>query len=121
MDSFWEKFFPDQIPAQDEVIETLPRNGQFNIDGHVVKAIEVGQSDAYNTTVLHVPSLSLVVTGDAVYGKCYQQLAESNKPELRNEWLHAIDEIKAREPKIVVQSHKQEWDGYGVDHLERTR
>lgn len=119
---FWTSLFPDgQIPAQNESFTVLPRNGQFWIDGHAVSAVEVGQSDTYNTTVLHIPSLDMVVTGDVVYGECFQYLVESDTPELRGEWLKAIDEVEALGPKIVVPSHKQAWDGYGTDHLEKTK
>jgi glyoxylase-like metal-dependent hydrolase (beta-lactamase superfamily II) len=120
-DAFWLPFFPDQIPTQNETIQALPSNGEFYLEGHLLKAIEVGQSDTYNTTVLHVPDLALVVTGDAVYGECYQFFLETNTTLLRSEWLKAIDEIETLDPKIVVPSHKQAWDGYGTDHLEKTR
>ena len=91
------------------------------IDGHVVNAVEVGQSDTYNTTILHVPSLEMVVTGDVVYGECFQYLVESDTPELRGQWLRAVDEVEALRPKIVVPSHKQPWDGFGTNHLDKTR
>jgi glyoxylase-like metal-dependent hydrolase (beta-lactamase superfamily II) len=121
-DGVWTPWFPDgQIPVQNETFTVLPRNGEFWVDGNVVRAVEVGQSDTYNTTVLHVPSLDLVVTGDVVYGECFQYLAESDTAELRGEWIKAVDEVEGLNPKIVVPSHKQAWDGYGTDHLEKTR
>ena len=119
---FWAPLFPNgQIPIQNETFTVLPRNHEFPLDGHIVRAVEVGQSDTYNTTVLHIPSLSMVVTGDVVYGSCFQYLVESDTAELRDEWIKAIDEVEALKPKIVVPSHKQDWDGYGTDHLEKTR
>ncbi|TGO36803.1 hypothetical protein BHYA_0114g00170 [Botrytis hyacinthi] len=118
---FWSATFPDQIPTQDETIQPLPLNGKFYLEDHLLQAVEVGQSDTYNTTVLHVPSLELVITGDAVYGECFQYLVESNTVELRAEWMRAIDKIENLRPRIVVPSHKQIWDGYGTDHFENTR
>lgn len=119
---FWGEYFPDgQIPAQTETIKPLPSNGEFYLEGHLLKAVEVGQSDTYNTTVLHVPDLDLVVTGDAVYGECFQYLVETNTAALRAQWIRAVDEIKGLNPKIVVPSHKQAWDGFGTDHLENTK
>lgn len=120
--NFWTKYLPDgQIPTQNETFEALPGSGDFYLEGHVLKAVEVGQSDTYNTTVLHIPDLDMVVTGDAVYGECFQYLVETNTPALRKEWLAAIDEIAGLEPKIVVPSHEQAWDGFGVDHLVKTK
>jgi len=119
---FWGEYFPDgQIPAQTETVQALPSNGEFYLEGHLLKAVEVGQSDTYNTTVLHVPDLDLVVTGDAVYGECFLQMAETNTAALRAQWLRAVDEIKGLNPKILVPSHKQAWDGFGTDHLEKTK
>ncbi|KAJ8067552.1 hypothetical protein OCU04_004893 [Sclerotinia nivalis] len=71
---FWSASFPDQIPTQNEIIQPLPPDGKFYLEDHLLQAVEVGQSNTYNTTVLHVPSLDLVVTGDAVYGECFQCL-----------------------------------------------
>ncbi|TAQ90256.1 hypothetical protein B7494_g1444 [Chlorociboria aeruginascens] len=119
--SFWGAFFPGQIPVQDEIVQALGEKEEILLEGHVLRVVEVGQSDTYNTTVLHVPDLDLVVTGDAVYGECYQYLQESNTTTLRDEWIAAIDEIESLKPKWVVPSHKQSWDGFGADHLEKTK
>jgi glyoxylase-like metal-dependent hydrolase (beta-lactamase superfamily II) len=72
-DEFWNLGFPGQIPPQNlSTVQPLGRDGEFEVDGHVFKAVQVGQTDTYNSTVLHVPDLDLVVTGDAVYGECFQ-------------------------------------------------
>jgi hypothetical protein len=70
---------------------------------------------------LHVPDLELVVTGDAVYGACHQYLLETATPELRAQWLRAIDGVEALGVKYVVPSHKQAWEGFGTEHFEGTR
>jgi len=119
--TFWEPLFPGQIATQNEVIEALPENDRIELEGNILQVVEVGQSDTYNTTVLHVPSLSLVVTGDAVYGSCFQYLMESNTTALRAQWIHAIDEIESLGAQNVVPSHKQASEGYGTNHFEETR
>lgn len=122
LENFWEPLFPDgQIPVQNVTFEALHRNHKFFVDGYVVRSVEVGQSDTYNTTVLHVPSLDLVVAGDVVYGNCFQYLVESNTTELRHQWINAISEVEKLKPKIVVPSHMQESEGFGVEHLEKTK
>ncbi|THV46655.1 hypothetical protein BGAL_0369g00020 [Botrytis galanthina] len=117
---FWSAAFLDQIPTQDETIQPLPLNGKFYLEDHLLQAVEVGQSDTYNTTVLHVPSLELLLTGDAVYGECFQYLVETNTAKLRAEWIRAVDKIESLRSKIVVPSHKEIWDGFGTDHFENT-
>ncbi|TEY45784.1 hypothetical protein BOTCAL_0329g00150 [Botryotinia calthae] len=118
---FWSATFPDQIPTHNETIQPLPLDGKFYLEGHLLQAVEVGQSDTYNTTVLHVPSLDLVITGNAVHGECFQYLVETNTAQLRAEWIRAVDKIENLRPKIVVPSYKQIWDGYGTDHFGKTR
>ncbi|KAH8822049.1 beta-lactamase-like protein [Xylogone sp. PMI_703] len=122
MNGLWLPLFPSgQIANQNETFTTLPANKSFSIDGHVLRAIEVGQSDTYNTTVLHVPDLDMVVTGDVVWGQCYLFFGESTTHNLRHQWLKAIDEVESLNPKIVVAGHKQSFDGFGSDHFQKTR
>ena len=73
--AFWESIFPGQIPDQDQVlsfIETLPSDGNFVFDGHEINAVELGETDTYNSSALYVPDIGLVVAGDTVYGHYYQ-------------------------------------------------
>jgi glyoxylase-like metal-dependent hydrolase (beta-lactamase superfamily II) len=83
--------------------------------------VEVGQADTYNSTVLSIPSLSLAITGDVVYGHCHQLLAETATPELRQAWLNSLDKVAALEPKYVIPSHMQPSEGYGANHVEETK
>lgn len=99
----------------------MPASGEFDLEAHVLRSVSVDQTDTSHTTVLHVRSLDLVVTGDAVYGECFQYLQKDNTPALQARWLKAIDKVAAWKPKIVVPSHKQPWDGFGADHLENTK
>jgi hypothetical protein len=53
-----------------------------------------------------VPSIGLVVAGDAVYNDVHVYLAESNA-DLRKEWLAALDVIESLKPRAVVAGHKR--------------
>lgn len=57
------------------------------------------------------------MAGDVAYGLCHQYLAESPTPELRAQWRASIEKVKALKPKVVIPSHMQEGEGYGVVHL----
>ena len=77
----WLPVYPGQIPLpQDEVVQAMPENNAIILEGNVLRAVEVGWSDTYNTTVLHVPSLDLVVAGDNVYGECHQYVVPHQCP-----------------------------------------
>ncbi|UKZ74796.1 hypothetical protein TrVFT333_002466 [Trichoderma virens FT-333] len=101
-------------------IDILPKNGEFYLEGHVMRAVEVGQGDIMNATVLHVPTLDMVVTGDVVYGNCFQMFEETNTTALQNLWIKGIHKVKALKPKIVIPSHMHEDEGFGPSHLQKT-
>ena len=58
-----------------------------------------------HTTSLHVPSIDLVVGGDAVYNQCHMYIGDTT-PESRRNWIAALDRPAALRPKIVVAGHK---------------
>jgi glyoxylase-like metal-dependent hydrolase (beta-lactamase superfamily II) len=65
----------------------------------------VGHTDTDNTAVLHVPSIGLVVAGDAVYNGVHQYLVETGNGGVQK-WISALDTIAALQPRKVVASHK---------------
>src|SRR5277367_6066981 len=72
----WDVDFPGLIPDSPVVFEPIPADG-FTLEGHHCEAIEVGHTDTDDTTVLHVPSIGLVVAGDVAYNGVHQYLLES--------------------------------------------
>lgn len=117
----WLTLFPgDQIPQPPEMAEAM-ESPIFTIEGHEFHAIEVGHTDTYNTTVLHVPSIRLVVAGDAVYGDVHQFFGEANTAGKRKEWLRALDTIEALDPHTVIAGHKRAGTVDGMFNLHRTR
>ena len=102
--SVWDKQFPDQIPEA-SVVATTPSGNAFELEGSELRIVEVGHTDTDNTTVLHVPSIGLVVAGDAVYNGVHQYLAESANGGIQK-WIKALDTIAALRPRTVVASHK---------------
>ena len=105
--SFWQKFFPDQLPEPVMTAEALPKDGKFELEGHVLQAVEVGHTDTTDTTVLWVPDLKLAVCGDVVYGDVHQYLVEANTKEKRWEWIAALEKVKSLRPETVVAWHKR--------------
>ena len=68
----WLGMFPgEQIWREQDYPEPMGGEG-FELEGHVMRVVEVGHTDTHDTTVLHVPDLGLVVAGDAVYGDVHQ-------------------------------------------------
>lgn len=102
--SFWDKRFPGQIPDRLVAAEPLA-GGRLELEGHDLVVVGLGHTDTDDTTCLHVPSIDLVVAGDAVYNDVHLYLAES-PAEGRRAWLNALDTIAALEPTAVVAGHK---------------
>ena len=102
--SFWHARFPGQIPT-DLVLPEPFRDDFIELEGHRLEVIPLGHTDTDDTTCLHVPSLGLVVAGDAVYNNVHLYLAES-PAEGREQWLDALDVIDNLDPRLVVAGHK---------------
>ena len=64
--SFWNERFSGQISDHLVIAEELNRN-VIDLEGHDLLAVPLGHTDIENTTCLHVPSIGLVVAGDAAY------------------------------------------------------
>ncbi|ONI73990.1 MBL fold metallo-hydrolase [Kribbella sp. ALI-6-A] len=101
--ALWDAQFPGQIPDSPVLATPLPGN-KFSLEGHDLIALEVGHSDTDDTTVLHVPSISLVVAGDVVYNGVHQYLREAADDGITR-WLRALDQVEALKPAHVVSGH----------------
>jgi glyoxylase-like metal-dependent hydrolase (beta-lactamase superfamily II) len=55
----------------------------IHLEGEELKVVELGHTDTKHTTALHVASVGLVISGDAVYNNTHPYLAEcDNRPEV---------------------------------------
>lgn len=115
----WEPSFPGQIPSNLVMARELKGN-VIDLEGHDLIVVELGHTDTEHTTCLHVPSIGLVVAGDAAYNDVHLYLAESN-PEKRREWIAALDKIEALKPRFVVASHKRPENDDNPRIIEETR
>ena len=101
----WGSAFPGQIP--DNLVIAKELEGQvINLEGHELRVVELGHTDTDHTTCLHVPSLGLVVAGDAAYNDVHLYLVESDVQK-RREWIAALDKIESLNPRAVVATHKR--------------
>jgi glyoxylase-like metal-dependent hydrolase (beta-lactamase superfamily II) len=74
-EQLWDKVFPGLIPESPVLAQPIPAEG-FLLEGNVIQAIEVGHTDTDHSPVLHVPSIGLVVAGDAAYNGVHQYFLE---------------------------------------------
>src|SRR5216684_2281539 len=117
--SFWTPRFPGQLADQLVLAEELSGN-VMDLEGHELVVVPLGHTDTDNTTCLHVPSIGLVVAGDAAYNDVHQWLAESNA-QTRREWISALDTIEPLNPRAVIAGHKRPGKDDSPKIIEATR
>ena len=115
----WKVAFPDQIPDRLVIPEELRGRG-IELEGYELVAVELGHTDTDHTTCLNVPSIGLVVAGDAAYNDVHLYLAESTA-QTRREWIAALDTMEALNPRAVVASHKRPENADDPRIIEQTR
>ena len=115
----WKRRFPGQIPDCLVAAEAVDER-TFSLEGDAIVAIDIGHTDTDHTTCLHVPSIGLVVAGDAIYNGTHPYLVESDRQGL-NEWLAAIDKIEALNPRAVVVGHGPLDPDNSPRHIQETR
>lgn len=119
--SSWGSQFPGEINENFQVAKPLPTGCNIFLEDCVLHAVEVGQADTHDSTILWVPELKLAVCGDVVYGDVHQMLAEANTKEKRAAWISSIRKVEALKPEMVVAGHKRATEIDGSFHLTETR
>jgi glyoxylase-like metal-dependent hydrolase (beta-lactamase superfamily II) len=119
LESFWKSRFPHQIP--DHIVRAQPLDTtEIHLERHELVVVELGHTDTDNSTCLYVPSVRLVVAGDAVYNGIHPYQAETNKRN-RPEWIAALDRIDALNPRAVIAGHKVPGNDDSPDNVAQTR
>jgi len=119
LEGSWKAAFPGQIPDRLVIAEELEGN-VIDLEARALVAVELGHTDIDFTSCLHVPSIGLVVAGDAAYNDVHLYLAESNA-QTRREWIAALDTIESLNPRAVVASHKRPENDDNPVVIEQTR
>ena len=107
MAGYWEGIFPGEVPTgADKVLPQLLTTETIDLEGNELRVIRIGQADTVESTIVHIPSLGAVVTGDLAYNEVHMMTAETGDAE-RARWVANLDEVAALEPTFVVAGHKK--------------
>jgi glyoxylase-like metal-dependent hydrolase (beta-lactamase superfamily II) len=106
LETFWNPRFPGQIAGQLAIAEELMKD-VINLEGHDLVSVPLGFTDTASTTCLHVPSIGLIVAGDAAYNGDHLHLSESPDQQKRQEWIAALDKMESLKPRAVIAGHKR--------------
>lgn len=100
----WDREFPGLIGDTPVLAEPVPPQG-LELEGHSLLPIETGHTDTDNTSVLHVPTIGLVVAGDVVYKNVHLYLSEGANGGFAA-WVRAFDIVQGLQPRAVVAGHQ---------------
>jgi glyoxylase-like metal-dependent hydrolase (beta-lactamase superfamily II) len=118
--AYWTPRFPDQISSHLVIAEELAGN-VIKLEGHDLVSVPLGFTDTAGTTCLHVPSIGLIVAGDAAYNGVHLHLSESTDHQKRQEWIAALDKMESLKPRAVIAGHKRVGNDDGPGILAETR
>jgi len=100
---FWDQILPAQIPPSPVTAVPVPDN-QLDLEGETIGIVPLGHTDTDPTTVVHLPSLALVVAGDVVYDDTHLFLVESGG-DGRDQWREALDRLENLAATHLVAGH----------------
>ena len=112
----WQLMFGDAAVQGGPLPEPCDGSTLY-VDGTPLHVIEVKQADINPTTIVHVPSIGLVVAGDAIYNEIHPMLAIST-PEQWKDWIETVDYIASLKPLTIVAGHRRpDGDDHAVDSM----
>jgi glyoxylase-like metal-dependent hydrolase (beta-lactamase superfamily II) len=117
--AYWKPRFPGQIDSTLVIADEL-MGGVLELEGERLVSVPLGHTDTDSTTCLHVPSIGLVVCGDALYNDVHLHLGESDA-EGRKEWIAALDTIESLKPVAAIAGHKRPGALDAPSNIEATR
>ena len=117
--AYWGPRFPGQIDSTLVIADELVA-GVLELEGEQLVVVPLGHTDTDSTTCLHVPSIGLVVCGDAPYNDVHLHLGESDA-EGRKEWIAALDTIESLKPVAAIAGHKRPDAADTPSNIEATR
>lgn len=119
VESYWEPRFPGQIDSTLIIADEL-EGDVLELEGEQLISVPLGHTDTDSTTCLHVPSIRLVVCGDALYNDVHLHLGESDS-DGRKEWIAALDAIESLNSVAAIAGHKRPGALDTPNNIEATR
>jgi glyoxylase-like metal-dependent hydrolase (beta-lactamase superfamily II) len=100
----WNSRFPGQV-SQSPVVPALTSSQNLDLEGHPLLFRPIGGADGVLATIVHVPDMRVICSGDIVYNNIHMWLWNST-PDSREAWLASLDAVAALEPTTIITGHK---------------
>ena len=102
--AIWNSYFAGQY-SQSPAVPALHRSPQFDLDGRPLLFRRIGAADGVLATIVHVPELRVICSGDIAYNNIHMWLRNST-PDTRKAWLASLDALAALEPSTIITGHR---------------
>ena len=103
--SHWNSWFPGGQFSQSPVAPALAGSSEFDLEGHPLLFGTIGGADGALATIVHVPDLQAICSGDIAYNNIHMWLWNST-PDSRQAWLASLDAVAALKPSTIITGHK---------------
>ena len=100
----WNSRFAGQF-SQSPVVPALISSQKFDLEGHPLLFHPIGGADGVLATIVHVPDMGAICSGDIVYNNIHMWLWNST-PDSRKAWLGSLDAVAALKPSTIITGHK---------------
>ncbi len=100
----WNTRFAGQFAAS-PAVPGLAGSPEFDLEGHRIVFRTIGGADGVLATIVHIPDLRAVVSGDIAYNNIHMWLVKST-PDSRQVWLASLDAVAALKPSTIITGHK---------------
>jgi glyoxylase-like metal-dependent hydrolase (beta-lactamase superfamily II) len=100
----WNSWFAGQF-SQSPAVPALTSSPEFDPEGHPLLFRTIGAADGPLATIVHVPELQAICSGDIVYNNIHMWLRNST-PDSRKAWLASLDAVAALEPSTIITGHR---------------
>ena len=101
----WTLMFGDKCVPAGPVPDPMEGHTLY-VDGTPLEIIEVEQADIHPSTIVHIPSIDVVIAGDSIYHEIHPMLGLST-PEEWEAWLETIDLVESLRPQRVITGHRR--------------
>jgi glyoxylase-like metal-dependent hydrolase (beta-lactamase superfamily II) len=100
----WNSRFAGQL-SQSPAVPALTSSQEFDLEGHPLLFRPIGGADGVLATIVHVPDMQAICSGDIVYNNIHMWLRNST-PDSRQAWLSSLDAVAALKPSTIITGHK---------------
>ena len=101
----WNSRFAGQLSQSPAVPAPGQTRQEFDLEGHPLLFRTIGGADGALATIVHVPELRAICSGDIAYNNIHMWLWNST-PDSREAWLASLDAVAALEPSTIITGHK---------------